>query len=432
MTNRLAALGIAVLMLAVTGPGLAASRSEYRKDVETLYLEWLPQLRAEAIDKGVSEETLDSAFDGVTLDWSLPDLAPPVLESSPPTQTEPQEDDRQQPEFDQPFRYFPERTLNNLVTAGQRRMSRHRTTLARIEEEYGVQGEILVALWARETSYGRVDIPHYAIRALATQAFIGRRAAFFRTHLLDALRILEAGHVTPARMRSSWAGAMGHTQMMPGEFDDYAVDFDNDGRRDIWNTIGDALASTAKNLQDHGWRSGETWGYEIVVPESFDCTLEGPDKGRPISEWVALGAARTFARSFPEERLAQTGFLLMPAGRYGPAFIALENFYVIKSYNTSDLYALYIGHLADRYLNNRRFHTGWGRVSRFTRSDVKDLQQRLVARDYDVGGIDGLIGFRTRVAVGLYQKSAGLAPGCYPSPDLITHIREADETGNER
>jgi lytic murein transglycosylase len=418
-------------LAASVGAAHSETEAEYRARVAELFADWLEEVRSDATDAGITDETFDMAFHGVSLNWRLPDLTPPSLEGETEGEPDPQrEDNRQQPEFDQPVRYFPEHSLNNLVEAGRVRLGRHAATLERIEETYGVQGEIILALWARETSYGRVDIPHYTIRALATQAFMGRRGAFFRGELIDALEILQAGHIDRDGMRSSWAGAMGHTQMMPSEFDTYAVDFDDDGKRDIWNSIPDALATAARNLRDHGWVADHTWGYEVTVTDDFDCTLEGPDNGRPISQWVELGAARTFGRTFTDERLAETGFLLMPAGRFGPAFIVLENFYVLKTYNTSDLYALYIGHLADRLLNNRRFEARWNPVESFTRSDVRDLQERLVARGLDVGGVDGLIGFRTRAAVGSYQKSAGFAPNCYPNPDVIAHIRAADEAAS--
>ncbi len=412
---------------------VAETEAEYRGRVGALFETWLEETRIAFEAEGISSETFDRAFDGVTLNWRLPDLTPPSLIGDDAAQADPErEDNRQQPEFDQPIRYFPENSLNNLVEAGRTRLERYASTLARIEETYGVQGEIILAFWARETSYSRVEIPYYAVRALATQAFMGRRSDYFGRELLEALRLQEAGHVSPSDMLSSWAGAMGPTQMMPSEFEEFAVDFDGDGKRDIWNSIPDALASTARNIQANGWKAEQTWGYEIVVPDSFDCTLEGPDKGRPIAEWVELGATRTFDRTFPEERLQETSYILMPAGRYGPAFVVLDNFYVIKSYNTSDLYALYVGHLADRILNNRRFETPWRRVESFTRSDVRELQERLVARGLEVGGVDGLIGFRTRTAVGDYQKSEGLAPDCYPSPSVISHIRAADEAGTDK
>src|SRR5690606_1302359 len=247
--------------------------------------------------------------------------------------------------------------------------------------------------------------------------------AFFRRELVAALQIVEAGHITPERMKSSWAGAMGQPQFLPSMFLDYAVDHDGDGRRDIWGSVPDALASIANHLARHGWQAGRDWGFEVDVPASVSCALEGPDRGKPIGEWASLGIARVAGRTWPEAELAREGFLLMPAGRHGPAFIATANFYVLKSYNESDLYALYIGNLADRFSTDRPFVAPWGKVGRFNRGDVRRMQERLQAMGHDVGGVDGLVGYKTRRSIGAWQTKAGLAQTCFPDTDLIRRLR---------
>ncbi len=211
---------------------------------------------------------------------------------------------------------------------------------------------------------------------------------------------------------------------MPSAYLKHAVDQDGDGKPDIWKSLPDTLASIANFLKQNGWK-GRGWGYEVILAPGFDCTLEGPDKRRPISEWVSLGVKRSLGRSFSPAQLKQRGSILLPAGTHGPAFIALKNFYVLKEYNESDLYALFVGHLADRYGKNRTFEGKWGKVGGLTRGDRLDMQKRLVKRGYNVGGVDGLIGFRSRVAAGAYAKSQGLKPTCYPGKPLVNHIRKS-------
>jgi hypothetical protein len=221
-------------------------------------------------------------------------------------------------------------------------------------------------------------------------------------------------------MKSSWAGAMGLMQMLPSQFLDYAVDFDGDGNKDIWFSVPDALASAANFLKARGWRSAEAWGYEVTMPARFDCTLEGPDHGRAIAEWLKLGLKPAGGRNLPPARRGDLAFLILPAARFGPAFLGTRNYYVIKSYNNSDLYVIYIGHLADRITDDLRFVQPWRGISTYSRDKVARLQKKLVAEGYSVGDtIDGLIGFRTRIATGLFEKKHGLAFDCWPGPQVF-------------
>jgi lytic murein transglycosylase len=403
------------VLLALLAGGAAA---DTRQQVEASFAAWREALWTQAQAAGVSRSTFDAALGGVSLDWSLPDLVPPggaAAAERKPTQ---------QAEFGSPGRYFSESGLSILVSRGRAERDKRRRDLLAIERRYGVPHQILLAIWGRETAYGTVHIPHDAIRSLATQAFMGRRAAYFREQLIAALQLLEGGHGTRAALRSSWAGAMGHTQMLPTHVLKYGVDFDGDGRRNVWGSVADALAATAHFLAENGWQRDLPWGYEVTPPPGADCTFEGPHQGRTFAEWMALGYERTRGRTLPPGRLDTTGYLLMPAGQYGPAFLVTDNFYVLKAYNESDLYALYVGHVADRLDNDRGFEGRWGNVPTYPRGDIKALQNVLVGDGYNVGDtIDGLVGFRTRTAVGDYQRKNGLRVDCWPGPETLGHAR---------
>lgn len=393
----------------------------YRDAVEKHFAAWLVALRADAAARGVSSRTFDAALKDVRLDWSLPDLEPPDLGEGQPQKPRAEEATRQkqQAEFDRPGHYFPQRGLEYVTKLGREHRSKWKDTLKAIEEKFGVEGHIVLAIWGRETAFGRAKIPYYAVQALATQAFMGRRPDKFREELLIALGILQEGHVTRSAMRSSWAGAMGHTQFLPSDFRNYAVDFNGDGKRDIWGTIPDALASTANFLAKNGWQRGKTWGYEVRLPDNFDCTFEGLANARTIKEWLDLGITRTFDRNFLPERLSERVHLVAPAGTFGPAFLVLENFEVFRSYNKADLYALYVGHVADRILFAGNLEGGWRRVPSFSRDEMRRLQTKLAQEGFDVGKIDGLMGSRTRTAVGQWQKRLGHKVTCYPPRSLL-------------
>ena len=401
-------------MLASAAAGKADT--SYRAGVNKQFSAWLTDLRKEAAAQGVSRSTADRALKGVKLNWKLPNLRPPGKEPKAKVPN-------WQAEFRSPGPYFKQSYINSLVSSGRKHWDAQRAQLSAIEKTYGVPAGILLGIWAKETSYGRAKLPHNAIHTLATLGFMSERPEFFRQELLAALKIAQSGKIPAAKMKSAWSGAMGHPQFMPTAYVKHAVDQDGDGKADIWNSLPDTLASIANFLKNNGW-SGRGWGYEVALPRGFDCTLEGPDKRRPISEWVKLGVKRTYGRSFSSAQLKQRGSILLPAGTNGPAFIALKNFYVLKQYNESDLYALFVGHLADRYRKNRTFQGQWGNVGGLTRGDTLDMQKRLVKRGYNVGGIDGLIGFRSRVAAGAYAKSQGLTPTCYPGKSLVNHIRK--------
>jgi lytic murein transglycosylase len=405
---------LTIIALAVAPAG--ASAAVDRKGLERAFGAWTEnEIWPEAKAAGVSRGTFEAAFSGVTIDWEMPELQPP---GAPPDKPQPEH----QAEFGSPGAYFNERRLDNQVAAGRARIAKWQTTLSAIEARYGVPAGILVGIWARESSFGEASIPHPAIQTLATHAYVGRRPDFFRKELIAALVILENGDVSPEKMKSSWAGALGQPQFLPSHYLKYAVDFDGDGKRDIWNSVPDSLASIAHFLREAGWNPERGWGLEAAVPANVSCALEGPEQGKPYEDWMALGVTQIDGRPLPAKD-RRISYLLMPAGRFGPAFMVSENFYVLKEYNYSDLYALYVGHLADRLKDNSGFRAPWGKVGGFTRADVRKMQLAFEADGYDVGGADGLVGFKTRVAVGTWQTKAGQQATCFPDKQTVMSFR---------
>jgi len=413
---RLPILLTALLVAAslVLVPAGTARAGAYEDKVQRQFEAWIETLWPAAKAKGVSRPVFDKAFAGLRLDWSLPDLLPPGREKAKDREK------TRQPEFGSPGRYFSAGALSGAISVGRQKAGEWSKTLAAIEKRYGVPGNVILAIWGRETAYGVAKIPYDALRSLATLAFMGRRPDFFRPEVIASLEILQQEHVTRAKLKSSWAGAMGQTQMLPTKFLRFAVDFDGDGHRDIWSSIPDALATSANFMRKEGWQPGVPWGYEVRLPQRFDCTLEGPHQPKTLAQWAALGITRTYDRPMPKHRMNQKFSLLLPAGLYGPAFLVSKNFYVIKQYNESDLYSLFVGHVADRISTDRPFEGQWREVPTYTRAKVKRLQQVLVKQGYNVGDtIDGLIGFRSRVAVGQYQRKHGLQVDCWPGPETF-------------
>ncbi len=359
-----------------------------------------------ARQQGISQATLDRELKGLTPDTSLPGLVGPGGKGAPPKINF-------QAEFSSPSRYFRDSQFNALVPRGRSLMQKHAAVLSRIEAKYGVPSRIILAIWARESGYGGAKIPYDAIRVLATQAFMGQRPDFFKGELIAGLKILQNGDVSRQGMKSSWGGAMGQPQFLPSSFWKYAVDFDGDGKRNIWTSDIDTMASIAHYLSAHGWIADRDWGYEVFLPDNISCTREGPDNRQKISDFVREGVKRVSGKPFPANEINRPGNILLPAGRYGPAFIATENFYVLKDYNESDTYALFVGHLADRYGNNSGFVGDWKPMKETTRGAVRNLQQRLEGLGHDVGGADGLIGFKTRRSIGKDQEKNGFFATCW-------------------
>jgi lytic murein transglycosylase len=427
--GKFAKLALAAMLAAVPLQARAQAPSgevaAYKRVVEQRFAQWLQSLwpEAEAQGQGVSRKIFDAHTKGLKLDWSLPHLVlpDPAGPDGPPLPAALKPKPIHQPEFDIPANYFNKNTLNVLAATGRGKMNQFAPQLRAIQNQYGVPASIVLSIWGRETGFGKAALPFDAVSAIATQGFMGRRPEVFRQELIAALKIIELGHATRAEMKSSWAGAMGYTQFLPSDFEKYAVDFDGDGRRDIWGSIPDALASAGNSLHSQGWDGKQSWGYEISLPKNFDCALQGPDKARPIAEWMKLGVVRMKGQTFPEERLGDSAFLVLPAGLKGPAFLATENFSVLKLYNNSDVYAIFVGHVADMIAANApvEFAGTWQKVERLPRDRIQRFQEVLMAKGHDVGKVDGLAGFKTRRTIGLEEQRLGLPLTCYPSQALV-------------
>jgi lytic murein transglycosylase len=376
---------------------------------------WLESLWPQAQAKGVSRKTFTAAIHGLEPDLSLPDLDLPGRKGRPQPQ---------QAEFVQtPASYIRELSIARLAERGKKLAADHRATLAKIEQRYGVPPSMILAIWGRETAYGGHKLPHNAIRVLATQGFYGRRKDMFRAEFLDALKILEEGHVSLANMRSSWGGAMGLTQFLPSEFYKHAVDFDGDGHRDIWGSVPDALASAAQQLVNKGWKRGQRWAYEVRAPANVDCTTGVPEFKQTVGEWLQRGFTPTHGRRPSQHELGEPASLLQPEGTYGPAFLTLNNYFVIKEYNFSDLYVLFVGHLSDRIGDPRPFATPWSKNAQLKSTQVEAMQNTLTKLGLYKDKIDGKAGMLTRSALGQYQKANRLKVDCWPTAAVLDHMR---------
>jgi membrane-bound lytic murein transglycosylase B len=368
---------------------------------------WLDQFRLEALAAGISPATLDAALGGIQ-------PLPEVLAL-----------DQRQPEFFDTFlNYLDKRVSPGRLERGRAALVEHQALLDAVQARYGVPASVLVAFWGLETNYGGYLGNHLVPAALATLAFDPRRSGFFRAELLNALRIIDARHVAAADMKGSWAGAMGQVQFMPSTYLRHAVDGDGDGRKDLWASLPDALNSAANYLREIGWRSGELWGREVLLPEGFDWELARPGVKKRVDEWVALGILRADGDTPPDSDML--GAIVLPQGHAGPAFLVYRNFEVIMGWNRSLKYALAVGHLSDRLLGLPPLQGGLDADNRpMSREQVLELQQLLAARGFDVGEPDGVAGPRTRQAIRAWQKTAGLPVDGYASPGGLEQLRAA-------
>ncbi len=405
---------LALLLALISGPASAVDRA----NVERQFQGWLEQtIWPQARAAGVSRKTMNQAFSGVTLNWDLPDLVPPGTTAKTPKK-------QRQAEFGSPGKYFNRGSVQGATATGRKMAKRHATTLAEVERKTGVPARIILAIWGRESGYGQVAIRHDAFQVLGTKAFMSTRAEYFTKELIAALQIAEAGHISGRGMKSSWAGALGQPQFMPSNFLKYAADGNGDGRADIWGSEADTIASIGNYLARHGWQSGRDWGFEVTVPQAVTCSLEGPDQGKPIKDWAAMGITRISGKAFPDHELKGEGYLMMPAGRNGPAFLVTPNFYVLKDYNMSDLYALFVGHVGDRIQYGMGdFSASWGKVGGLYRSDIAKMQRALEKQGHDVGGADGLPGYKTRRSIGRWQEATGKPPTCFPEVSMKSQLR---------
>ncbi|MFK7791410.1 MAG: lytic murein transglycosylase [Devosiaceae bacterium] len=377
---------------------------------DAAFLNWTAQFQAQARSAGISDVVLSSAFAGVT----TPDEA--VLSAA-----------TSQPEFVRPiWQYLDSAVSSARISNGQALLREHADALERIEAATGVSRYIVVAIWGIESSYGAVlqnrGVVRPVIRSLATLGYADPdRAEFGRNQLMAALQILQRGDTTADQMFGSWAGAMGHTQFIPTTYLQYSADYDGDGRSDIWQSIPDALYSTANYLGSSGWRPGHTWGYEVRVPQGFDWRLADETTQRPLSQWMQLGVVRAGGQAFP--RPDDMAEMIAPAGANGPVFLMLHNFDMIKVYNNSTSYALAVGHLADRLKGFGPFRSDWPRnVQTLNRMQIMQMQSLLNQRGFSTGGVDGRVGPMTRAAIRGFQASAGLTPDGFASTSLLSRM----------
>lgn len=366
---------------------------------------WRDRFRRHALAEGIAPAVFDAAFKDI-------DLNPGVVKL-----------DRTQAEFTrQIWEYLDSAVSAPRVGTGREKRRALADTLERIEQHYGVQAEVLLAVWGMETNYGGYRGNTPTIEGLATLAFEGRRRQFAEQQLLAALRILQAGDVSVNDMRGSWAGAMGHTQFMPTSYLEYAQDFNGDGKRNIWGEDPtDALASTAYYLSRFGWQPGAPWGLEVRLPSHFDYARADQSRREPVAHWRSLGITQANGQPLPD---FGTAAILVPAGAQGPAFVVFNNFYVIKRYNNATAYALGVGHLADKIAGGRDFYQAWPRHERaLSRTEKQELQQRLTEQGFDTQGADGVIGPNTMAAIRAWQQAEGLVADGYASASLLERLR---------
>ncbi len=366
---------------------------------------WIAGFRSRALAQGIRPQVFDAAFRGVRYDVDVV------------------QKDRNQSEFTkQIWEYLDSAASETRVRNGRDALRKHRSLLSEIEARYGVEAEVVTAVWGLESAYGAYRGSTPLIGALATLAYDGRRGRFFEQQLVAALRIIQSGDIHPTRMTGSWAGAMGHTQFIPTSYLAYAQDFRGDGKRDIWSDDPtDALASTAAYLARFGWTKGQPWGVEVQLPRGFDYSQTGDRIKKSPAEWARLGIRDMRGRTVPNHGRAS---ILLPAGAKGAAFMIFDNFHVIERYNTADAYVIGVGHLSDRIRGDGPLRTDWPRGDRNLRfAEKREMQERLTRAGFDTKGVDGIIGPNTIAAVRAFQRSRGMVPDGYASYEVLRRLR---------
>ncbi|KKA04571.1 murein transglycosylase [Pseudomonas ogarae] len=371
------------------------------------FAQWQAGFRKEALAAGIRDDLFDRAFIGVSPDMS-------VIKA-----------DRSQPEFTRPVWEYLDGALSPLrVNKGKSLIQQNAQVLQSIEQRYGVDREALVAVWGMESNFGQFQGSKSVINSLATLAYEGRRPGFAHAQLIAALQILQQGDITPEKMLGSWAGAMGQTQFIPTTYNTHAVDFDGDGRRDIWGSSTDALASTAHYLQSSGWQRGQPWGVEVSLNQGFDYTLADGTIRKPVSEWMRLGVSEYGGLPIAADDRQLSASLLLPAGHRGPAFLIFDNFRAILKYNNSSSYALAVGLLSKRFTGAGLVYGQWPKEDLpLSRSERIELQTLLGKHNYDAGNPDGIIGANTRKAIRSAQQSFGWPADGYPTQQLLEALR---------
>jgi membrane-bound lytic murein transglycosylase B len=371
------------------------------------FAEWQAGFRKDALAAGIRADLFDRAFANVSLDTS-------VIRA-----------DRSQPEFSRPVWEYLDGALSPLrVRNGQALISQYANILQSIEQRYGVDRQALVSVWGMESNFGQFQGNKSVINSLATLAYEGRRPEFAHAQLIAALQILQQGDIEPEKMLGSWAGAMGQTQFIPTTYNSHAVDFDGDGRRDIWGSPADALASTAHYLQSSGWQKGQPWGFEVQLASGFNYALADGTMRKSVTEWLQLGVTLPNGGQVPAGSEHLSAALLLPAGYRGPAFLVLDNFRAILKYNNSSSYALAVSLLSERFNGAGLINGTWPKDDLpLSRTERIELQSLLSAQNYDAGTADGIIGANTRKAIRSAQQSFGWPADGYPTHKLLEGLR---------
>ncbi|ATQ55652.1 lytic murein transglycosylase [Paracoccus yeei] len=410
---RMAATGLLTLALAGCGASMNQSPGALGggyfgglptangQGSEAGFQTWVASFRPRALAAGISPQVFDGAMGQAHFMPSLIAL------------------DRKQSEFSKPIWDYLDGAIGTRVGTGRSKAAQYASTLAAIEARYGVPREIVLAVWGMESNFGAGRGSTPIVPALATLAYDGRRGEFFAGELVAALRIIQAGDVDSAHMVGSWAGAMGHTQFMPSSFLSHAVDFNGDGRRDIWSDDPtDALASTAHYLRQNGWQPGQPWGAEVILPSGFDWNQVSKSVEKSGSQWAAMGVRTASGRPVP------SGAIIAPAGARGPAFLITQNFRAILKYNASDSYALAVSFLGDAIAGRSGIQGAWPRGDRtLSNSEKAEIQRLLMARGFDTGGADGKLGAKSVEAVKGFQRSRGMVPDGYADANLLALLR---------
>ena len=318
-----------------------------------------------------------------------------------------------QAEFSEPAKYFNKELISHKTSSGKKKAKTLEKLLNNLENIYGVDRNILLAIWANESFFGRVMPKLDALQVLSLLSFSSKNRLFYLSELIYLIDFAIENKNDVRELKVSKAGALGQPQFLPSTLVKFAVDYDNDGTKDIWNNPSDTLASIANYLNKFGWDNDFEWGYEVRLSENISCYLEGPDHSRSLIQWKKLGVSRFKEKDFPKDDLKNSYSLMFPAGIYGPIYLVSKNFYTIKKYNNSDLYALSVGFIGDKIkYNNHDFFKRWDTTENFTKNEIMEAQEKLSAK-YDVGDIDGLIGHKTRRAIGIYQKDNNLRQTCW-------------------
>ena len=407
-TKAKSSLKSSILAFVIAASTMLAGVSDTNADPK--FRKWIKDFYPIAAKHGVKRKTYDRVFAGIRKP------IPEVLKAA-----------RHQPEFkSKVWDYLDQRIRDSIIAEGRDLKRKYKPWLDKIEKKYGVDRHIVLAIWSIESSYGaaleKEGRLHPLAGAMATLAYADkRRAKFARSQLIAAMKIVQSGDVTAKGLRGSWAGAMGHTQFIPTSYQIWAVDIDGNGRRDIWNSVPDALASAANLLRKNGWRPGKTWGYEVKIPRALK-SKKHRGKTRTVAQWKKLGARRTTGKSFP--RGSDKAVLKMPGGANGPAFLMLKNFFMLKRYNNADKYALAVGHLADRIRGGKGFVHPWPRgYSPLNEAQAKKLQLHLTRLGFYEGEIDGNIGSGSKSAIMAVEKHFGYNAKGFASKELLVKLK---------